>query len=135
MSVHAHERTRASLALPALAAFAAAAVGGIVWGLVVKYTQYEVGFLAWGIGLITGVAAVTAARGLRSVALAATAVVAALGGIVLGKYLSYQFWGDTNGYTFSAMWSWFDALWIGLAVVTAARIAGDQDESEPEPVP
>lgn len=32
----------------------AAVVGGIVWGLIVMLTDYEVGFMAWGIGALVG---------------------------------------------------------------------------------
>ena len=41
--------------LPAIAAgVVAALVGGIVWGLIAKFSDYEVGIVAWGIGYIAG---------------------------------------------------------------------------------
>ena len=129
MTVEAYGRPRAGLALPALAAFAAAAAGGVVWGLIIKWTQYEVGFIAWGIGFIAATAAVVVAQRRSSTALQVIAVIAALAGILLGKYLSYALWGKDNGYDFGGMWGWFDALWIGLAVVTAWRVAQPEDDS------
>jgi steroid 5-alpha reductase family enzyme len=128
---------RSNLALPALAAFAAAAAGGVAWGLILKWTQYEVGFVAWGIGFLAATAAVTVAGKRSSTALQVIAVVATLAGIVLGKYLGYALWGKDNGYDFQGMWGWFDLLWVGLGVVTAWRIAQPEDEltpAEPEPV-
>ena len=129
LTVGAYGRERPSLALPALAAFAAAAAGGVVWGLIIKWTQYEVGFIAWAIGFLAATAAVLVAQRRSSTALQVIAVVAALAGILLGKYLSYALWGKDNGYDFGGMWGWFDALWIGLAVVTAWRVAQPEDES------
>jgi hypothetical protein len=129
MSVQAYDRDRVSLVVPALAAVAAAAAGGVVWALIVKYTQYEVGIAAWAIGFLTATAAVMAARGYKSRTLQIIAIVAALVGILLGKYLSWSLWGEENGYpSWTDMWSWWDALWIGLAVVTAWQVADRDDE-------
>jgi hypothetical protein len=128
LEVQAYGRARPNLALPTLAAFAAAAAGGVVWGLIVKWTQYEVGFVAWGIGFLAATAAVIAAHRKTSPALQVIAVVATLAGIVLGKYLGYALWGKDNGYDFQSMWGWFDLLWIGLGVVTAWRVAQPEDE-------
>ena len=132
------------------AGLVAALVGGIVWGLIVKWTQYEVGFVAWGIGFIVGTAVVYGARNLRGIPFQLTAVVLALVGIVVGKYLGFVWVGqdelDNVGIslpvlstdtvdifwdTRSDVWSWWDLLWAGLAVVTAFRIP----QPEPQPVP
>jgi hypothetical protein len=52
--------------LPAIGAgLVAALVGGIVWGLIVKISDYEVGFVAWGIGFIAGTAVVLSSRGAK----------------------------------------------------------------------
>ena len=78
--------------LPAIAAgLVAALVGGIVWGLIVKISDYEVGFVAWGIGFLAGSAVVFATRGAKGRPLQVIAVVSALLGILLGKYLSFAF--------------------------------------------
>jgi hypothetical protein len=124
----------AGVALPALAAFAAAAAGGVVWGLIVNWTQYEVGVIAWGIGFLAATAAVVVAQRRSSATLQVVAVVAALTGIVLGKYVAYALWGKDNGYDFGGMWSWWDALWAGLAVVTAWRVAQPNELEGPEAV-
>jgi hypothetical protein len=128
--------------LPAVAAaLVAAIVGGVVWGLIVKFSDYEVGIVAWGIGFVTGSAVVAATRGAKGPRLQVIAVVAALIGILLGKYLSYAFViqeqadaaGVSIGLVSSEMFRFFredldnifglfDLLWIGLAVVTAWRV-------------
>lgn len=64
----------------------AAIIAGIAWAIIVGVTHYEVGYVAWGIGLLVGVAMAkaTPVRG-QSVAMLA-AVLAALG-LVVGKVL------------------------------------------------
>jgi hypothetical protein len=128
--------------VPAVAAgLVAAIVGGVVWGLIVKITDYEVGIVAWGIGFASGNAIVLATRGARGPRLQAIAVVSALVGVLLGKYLSYAFIvqkdADAAGLSvglFSSdmfrffredlrhVFGLFDLLWIGLAVFTAWRV-------------
>jgi hypothetical protein len=121
----------------------AAVVGGIAWGLIVKWTDYEIGFAAWGIGFIVGTAVVFGAQGRRGTPFQLLAVALALLGIVLGKYLAFVWIGqdvlDKAGFTMSLpvfssntvrlfwegrsdIWGGWDLLWAGLAVVTAFRI-------------
>ena len=139
--------------LPALAAgLVAALVGGIAWGLIVKLSDYEIGIAAWGIGFLAGTAVVFASRGAKGRNLQVIAVVSALVGILLGKYLSYAFVlqeeaesvgqsiglfsGDMVSFfreDIDAVFSLFDLLWIGLAVFTAWRIP-EVDEPEPAAV-
>ncbi len=122
-------------ALPLLAGLAAAIAGGIAWGLVVKWTDYEVGIAAWGVGVLVGFAVATAAGGRRGENLQLAAVVFALVGVLLGKYLAFAFvvreeFGGAIGLLSRDMLSLyrdslrevfglFDLLWAGLAVVTA----------------
>ena len=142
----------ASSLFPAIAAgLVAALVGGIVWGLIVKISDYEVGFVAWGIGFVAGSAVVLATRGAKGRPLQVIAVVSALLGILLGKYLAFAFTvqddaesvGDSigllSGDMFSlfrnnldVVFSFFDLLWVGFAVFTAWRIP-QIDEPEPGP--
>ena len=128
--------------LPAIAAgLVAAIVGGIVWGLIVKFSNYEVGFVAWGIGFVAGTAVVFATRGAKGTQLQVIAVVSALLGILLGKYLSFAFGvqedADAAGVSIGLLssdmftlfrenldvvFSLFDLLWVGFAVFSAWRI-------------
>ncbi len=78
-------------AIPALMAGAIAAlVGGVVWAALVAFAHLEVGYVAWGIGLLVGVAmaAVTQNRG-RGMAMLAAGLAAL--GLVVGKTLIVQF--------------------------------------------
>ena len=140
--------------LPAIGAgLVAALVGGIVWGLISKFSDYEVGIVAWGIGWIAGTAVVLATGGARGPRLQVIAVVSSLVGILLGKYLGYAFdiqeaakaVGVDIGLVSGDMFTFFredlgdvfgpfDLLWVGLAVFTAWRIA-QLDEPEPAAAP
>ena len=140
--------------LPAIAAgVVAALVGGIVWGLIAKFSEYEVGIVAWGIGYIAGTAVVLATRGAKGPALQGIAIVSSLVGIVLGKYLGYAFEiqeqadaaGVSIGLFSSDMFTFFredlehvfglfDLLWVGLAVFTAWRLT-QPDAPEPAATP
>ena len=136
------DRSAASVYLPAiLAGLAAAAVGGIAWGLIVKWTDYEIGFAAWGIGFLTGSAILTATRGARGLPFQAIAIGCALLGILVGKYLAFAwvlqgvaektgasvpiFSSDTLDLfrnNLGVVFDWIDLLWVGLAVYTAWRV-------------
>jgi hypothetical protein len=134
--------------LPAVAGgLLAAIVGGIVWGLIVILTDYEVGFVAWGIGFLAGFLVVRFAGGRKGVPLQAIAIVSSLVGIVLGKYIAYVYFikeavreqvseeaADSIGYfdtdvmrafreDFSNVFGGYDLLWAGLAIFTAWRMA------------
>ena len=137
------------LALATGAGVVTAVVCGIVWALIVKTTDYEIGIAAWAVGFLVGGAVVLAARGRRSTALAAIAVVCALLGVLVGKYLSFVFIardelsglakvpfvsGDTwDLFTRNKdiVFSFWDVLWIGLAAVTAFRVARPREEPAP----
>jgi hypothetical protein len=134
---------RTALLLPLGAALAAGVVGGVLWGLIVKWFDYEVGIVAWAIGFMAGTAVVNVTRGARGPHVQAIAVAGAVVGILLGKYLSFAFavqedaqaigvdLGLVSGDMFrffreslSDVFGLFDLLWIGLAVFTAWRIPG-----------
>jgi hypothetical protein len=133
------DRSAAALYVPAiLAGLVAAIAGGIAWGLIVKSTDYEIGFAAAGIGFLTGLAVRTATRGARGLPLQVIAVACALLGIVLGKYLAFV-WvlqESAPGLNISVLsedafnlfrrnldivFDWIDLLWVGFAVYTAWR--------------
>ncbi len=147
------DRSAAGTYVPAiLAGLVAAVAGGVAWGLIVKWTDYEVGFVAWGIGFLTGIAILAATRGARGLPFQAIAIVCALLGILIGKYLGFV-WilqgaaedagGDISIPVFSSdtinlffdelglVFDWIDLLWVGLAVYTAWRTLQPE---QPEPV-
>jgi signal peptidase I len=131
-----------------LAGLAAAVLGGIAWGLVAKWTSYETGVLALGIGVLTAFVVHRAAGGRRGQQLQVIAVAAALLGILVGKYLSFAFatqelergFGTHVGLLSGQMlrlfrdglhdtFGRFDLLWIGLAAA-AAWIGLQADDAE-----
>jgi hypothetical protein len=129
------------IATAAAVALTAALAGGVAWALIVRATDYEIGLVAWGIGWLAGTAALAAGRGVRGTPVQVVALVAALLGILLGKYLSFG-WalqesarevGMSFGLFSSEMrtffreslgdvFGWMDLLFVGLAVSTAWRI-------------
>jgi hypothetical protein len=152
-----HDERGISPLLPAVGAGLVAAIAcGVIWGLIVKWSEYEVGFVAWGIGFVVATAVLFATRGARGIPYQAVGIVFALLGILVGKYLAFVwvlqdvareetgglidvpiFSGDTVDLFWSArsdVFSWIDLLWAALAVITAWRVLGPE-EPEPEAVP
>lgn len=66
-----------------------AVAGALIWAAISYFTNYEVGWIAWGVGGLVGGAAVLAGGRSQTVAIAA-AVLAVLG-IAAGKVLGFQF--------------------------------------------
>jgi signal peptidase I len=144
-----------STGLALLAGLVAAIVGGTAWGLISKYTDYEVGVVAWGIGFLAGFAVARAAGGRRSPDLQAIAIVTALLGVLLGKYLGFAFavqeaeqdFGTQTGLLSGEMFSLFrenlsevfglfDLLWTALAVASAwYALRPEQSDADATPEP
>ncbi len=142
-----------STGLALVAGLVAAIAGGVAWGLISKYTDYEVGVVAWGIGFLCGFAVERAAGGRRSADLQAIAIVTALLGVLLGKYLGFAFavqeaeqglpnqTGILSGEMFtlfrenlSEVFGLFDLLWTGLAVASAwYALRPETSDAETEP--
>lgn len=139
--------TGTAIAAALVGAVGASIVGGLLWGLIVIVTHYEIGFMAWGVGLLAGFAVAILARGRRGTPLQAIAVLSSILGIVVGKYVIFfhlvrqevikQYGAETVARMVSplsikaiqifidalpSLASGFDAIWIGLAVLTAWRI-------------
>jgi len=133
--------------LPALiGGLVAAVVGGIIWGMVVITTDYEIGYMAVGIGFLTGYGVVLFTSGRKGVPLQVIAVAASIVGIAIGKYVT--FFQAVKGYvsqeygpdataqlsmvstgivqafaeSLGEILGGYDILWVILAVVTAWKI-------------
>lgn len=72
-----------------LVAASAAIVGALAWGALTYFTGYEVGYVAWGVGLLVGGTAV--AFGGRGSLCGVVCAGLAVGAIFLGKVLAVQF--------------------------------------------
>ncbi len=129
-----------------LAGVGAAIVGAGVWGGLVALTDREVGYFAWGVGLLVGVAVMLAAGGSRGRPFQIVGASCGLLGIALGKYFmcviafysatseqgldtsSVSIFGPIMFQMFLELLpnivSGFDLLWIFLAVTTAWQIPG-----------
>ena len=137
--------TTRQLVLALVAGLAAAIVGGIIWGLISAATESEFGIAAIGIGVLTGLAVVFAARGSAGIPLQVIAALSAVLGVLWGKYYAFVrvgqdfveerlpgsgitvplFSGDTfRLFTegFGELFSGWDIAWIGFAIYTAWRI-------------
>lgn len=128
----------------------AALIGGTVWGLVVSLTGYEIGYMATGIGALSGISIVLFAGGKKGMPLQIIAVISSLLGIIIGKYISFFYFlkeliAKKHGvelinaannmslitktaikyfidHGFIAMVGGFDVLWIILAIIAAWNI-------------
>jgi hypothetical protein len=124
----------------------AAVIGGAIWGGIAIWTGYEVGYVAWGVGLLCGMGVVMLSQGKRGMPLQMIAVVSSVLGILIGKYMVFfdavktvviQDQGAEAAETMSmfsvggvqffaenitSLASGFDLLWIALAVYTAWSI-------------
>src|SRR5829696_6475660 len=147
------EAETGSTGLAMVVGLVVAVAGGIAWGLIARYTDYEVGVVAWGIGFATGFAVERAAGGRRSPDLQAIAIVTALIGVLVGKYLGFAFavqeaeqdFGTQTGLLSGEMFSLFreslgevfglyDLLWTGLAVASAwYALRPEEPEAAPDP--
>ncbi len=136
------------LPLALLAGLVAGLVGAVVWGLVARWTDREVGVLAWAIGFGAGFAVLRVASGRKSPALQFVAVLAALVGVLVGKYLAFAFvvqdeatrQGAASIGLFSSemrtlfqdnvseLFGVYDLLWIALAVVSAWLVLRPDEE-------
>lgn len=68
-----------------------ALIGAAAWAAVAYYTHYELGIIAWGIGLLAGAGVVLGTRGGAGLVGGVIGVVCALGGIAVGKYAAVHF--------------------------------------------
>ena len=121
----------------------ASIIGGLIWGGVVLATNYEIGYMAWGLGLLSGYTVHFFASGKKGLPLQVIAVVSSLLGIFIGKYfvfyeslknaLNSEFGAGASGNlkffssevinfffkNIGSMLSGHDAIWVILAVITA----------------
>jgi hypothetical protein len=133
--------------LPALLGGGLAAVGGgSIWGFIAILTGYVIGYMAWGIGLLSGYTVVLFSGGGKGMPLQLIAVLSSVLGIAIGKYAIFfhfakkavakQHGGAVAAnvsllsekvvqvfvHNIGSMLNGFDILWVFLAVITAWRI-------------
>src|SRR5688572_20567501 len=78
-----------------IGALIGAAIGGLigaaVWAAIAYATNFEIGYIAWGIGVAAGFGAAVGAKGGTDVATGGIAALAAVAGIGLGKFGAVHF--------------------------------------------
>ncbi len=139
------ERPTGFSLLMALAGGAGAAIlGGVIWGLIIIATGFEIGIMAWALGGLTGYAVLLFSLGKRGRFYQGIAALSAVSGIVVAKYIAYvnsikEFIRSLGGEASEVPWfsrdvveffleditvvfSGWDIIWIALAVYTAWRI-------------
>jgi hypothetical protein len=123
-----------------------ALAGGIVWGLILQFTEYEVGYVALGIGLLCAWAVGYFSYGGKGTLFQLIAIVCSVIGIFLGKYYGFyvvvkEIVAEDYGAEYAATISLFsadvitffmenlteivdlfDILFIGLAVYMAWKM-------------
>ena len=85
--------TGADLALALVGGLVGAIVGGIVWGYLLKTTKTELGIVAIGVGVLAGFGVALLARGKHGRPFQVIAALAALVGILWGKYFGFVILG------------------------------------------
>jgi hypothetical protein len=79
-----------STLLPVLVGAGVGLLGGVAWAAIVALTDYEIGYVAWGIGALIGYA-MARTTPQRSTELAVIAAVIALTSLLVGKVLIQHF--------------------------------------------
>ncbi|MDQ0172793.1 hypothetical protein [Paenibacillus tundrae] len=137
------EKQGIKIGMPIIGGLIAAIVGGAIWAAVAAMTEYEVGLIAILIGALTGYAVVLLSNKRIATVHKVIAVIFALVGIVLGKYLTVVYFASEmfdesfmqlvfDGEIVNAFIETFsdyfgepmDLLFIGLAIVSAWQIPG-----------
>jgi len=72
-------------------ALAAAVIAGVIWGVIVWQTHYEIAFAAIGVGWLVGRGMAIATGHKRARQLQVIAVLASVLGIMIGKYMTLYF--------------------------------------------
>ena len=133
-----------SIPLGILGGLLAAIAGGALWGFIIILTNFEIGWLAIGIGAACGWGVAFLSRGGFGLPYQAIAALTSVFGILIGKYVAFfhflqkflaeagagvtrpsPFSPDLIGLFFQnlgSMVGMFDALWLILAMSAAWRI-------------
>ncbi|MFA5794438.1 MAG: hypothetical protein WC980_05150 [Candidatus Brocadiia bacterium] len=89
-ALEAEEATGRDMFTAILGGCAAAIIAGIVWGLIAIWVNYEIGYMAIGVGALTGYGVFWATGKKRGLSLQVIASATSLLGILIGKYISFH---------------------------------------------
>lgn len=124
-------------------------VGAALWGAITYFTQYQIGYMAIGVGFLVGLAVRFFGKG-HSMIFGLTSAVLALIGCVLGNLLFYVgaiareentsfievlFFLITNPFSvielFTLAFDVRDLLFYGIAAYVGFRVALDKPQAQP----
>ena len=136
--------TIGSLILVLVGGLLASLEGGLLWAGLIIVTGYEFGYVAWGLGILSGYSVVLLANENKGIQFQVIAVTFSILGIFIGKYISYYYQYLSNAMmeghgnnvasglsmfseevfqcfvqNIGLRLNGFDVIWIILAVVTA----------------
>ena len=117
---------RAGLGRGLLGAGAAGVVAMLAWFVLIKLTGYQIGFAAWGVGLLVGMGARGFAPvGSRALGWAAggCAGLALVGGQILATQVRS---GSVTNIFADERMGWLTLLWLVLAVASAFKLASSE---------
>jgi hypothetical protein len=133
--------------VPALGALLAAIVGGGIWALITVLTNYELGIIALGVGVLVGYVVVYLANRQTTQVHQVLAVIGSLIGILLGKYFTFTYTiNDDLAHIFDSQsisffqdnfkvfFGGMDIIFVVLAVITAWRMPGRMNKPVEQPV-
>lgn len=102
------------------------AIGAAVWGGIVYATQHEIGWIAWGLGLLVGFCVRLASANHHDGFLPGiVAAIISVGSICAGKFLAASLF---DGVKFEDMFGGMDILFFLLAIITAFRLGSGGDD-------
>ncbi len=111
-----------------------AVIGVLIWVLIGYFAHSEVGVIAWFVGILVGIGARYAAHlddQDESFAQGIYAALMAAGAILLAKYILYMVAFQQGGdLLYGDLFSLWDIVWMGIATITAFRIASGNIQSE-----
>lgn len=119
-----------SLLLGFLYSVVGAAIGAAVWAAVAISIDYEIGWIAWGLGAFAGLGMATGNNDRDNLIAGLIASAVAVGGILAAKmfvlhWLSIPLQAGDGSFGLTTIWAMFDGydlLFVLLAVVTAFRV-------------
>ena len=111
-----------------IATVIAGLVGAAIWGGIAYFANVEIGYVAWGIGLLVGFAGRAACGGVGHVAVAGSAVLMTMLAIVGGKLIVLRMLaGEISLDGFWATFGLLDIVFFVLAVGTAFKLTAGED--------
>lgn len=129
------KKNSSKLGVAILYGLVAALMSGIIWGAIIIIFNYQLAYVALGVGALTGYSVILAARENLTHAHRLIAVITSLIGIVVGKYIGFAYTFNDGfeafldpftrasfGHYFDVLFGFVDILFILLAMVTAWQV-------------